>query len=272
MIIGDSRQMPEVKNRSIHLVVTSPPYWTLKKYPENPAQLGNIRDYKLFLDELDNVWKECYRVLVPGGRLCAVVGDVCHARRKYGRHKLTPFHADTIRRCVNIGFDYLAPIIWYKIANVCTEMNRPSYFLGKPYLPNAIIKNDIEYILIFRKPGEYRHPTEEQLKKSRIPKEEFSEYFRQIWTLPGESTKEHPAPFPLDIPLRLIKMFSYVGDTVLDPFLGTGTTTLAAMMLGRNSIGYEIESNYVPVVKERLAPHLTRLDGTTVEIQFRGEK
>jgi len=269
IIIGDSRRMPEVKNRSIHLVVTSPPYWNLKRYPDNPAQLGNIGSYEMFLDELDKVWKECYRALVPGGRLCVVIGDVCHARRKHGRHRLTPLHADVIRRCVDIGFDYLAPIIWYKIANVRTEMDRPSYFLGKPYLPNAVIKNDIEYILIFRKPGDYRHPTQEQIEKSRIPKEEFFEYFKQIWTLPGESTRNHPAPFPLEIPLRLIKMFSYVGDTVLDPFLGIGTTTLAAMRLGRNSIGYEVEPSYVPMIKRRLASYYARLDGTTVEIRFR---
>jgi site-specific DNA-methyltransferase (adenine-specific) len=260
---GDARSLSGVlAPKSVHLVVTSPPYWNLKEYAQNNGQLGNLNDYESFLSELDKVWKGCFEALVPGGRMCVVVGDVCLSRRRNGRHCVIPLHADIQVHARQVGFDTLAPIIWHKIANCRTEMDRPSYFLGKPYEPNAIIKNDIEFILLFRKGGEYRHPTEEQRTKSRLSRQEFSTFFQQIWDIKGASTKRHPAPFPEQLASRLIRMFSFVGDTVLDPFLGTGTTSLAAMKTGRSSIGIEIDQQYIRICQERLGPML--FDRTTV--------
>ncbi len=255
VILGDARRMSLVEDQSVHLIVTSPPYWTLQTYPPRDGQLGQVADYATFLQSLDEVWRECYRVLVPGGRMCVVVGDVNLSRRRAGRHQVIPVHADIAVRCRAIGFDYLAPIFWYKIANMRTEMDRPgSWFLGKPFEPNGIIKNDVEYILLFRKGGEYRHPTEEQRARSRLPKELYLKWFRQIWDdISGQPRDSHPAPFPEEVPYRLIRMFSFVGDVVLDPFLGTGTTTVAAIRAGRSSVGYEIEPTYVDLVKRRLA-------------------
>jgi len=228
----------------VHLVVTSPPYWNLKRYNENPRQLGHVEDYEQFLAELAKVWRHVFRVLVPGGRLVCVVGDVCVARKRFGRHLVFPLHADICVICRRIGFDNLNPIIWHKIANASYEVSNGSKFLGKPYEPNAIIKNDIEFILMQRKPGGYRQPTAQQRVESRIMKEEFEEWFQQMWHLTGASTKEHPAPFPLALADRLVRMFSFTGDTVLDPFAGTGTTLVAALRAGRNSIGVEIDPAY----------------------------
>jgi len=241
---GDARDLSWLSDESCHLVVTSPPYWTLKRYNDTPGQLGHIADYEGFLDELDKVWKQVYRVLIPGGRLCCVVGDVCLARRKNGRHLVMPLHSDIAVRCRKIGFDNLNPIIWYKIANATTEVEGGGRFLGKPYEPNAIVKNDIEYILMQRKSGGYRKPTTEQRRLSMIERESFNEWFQQIWHLGGASTSAHPAPFPLVLADRLVRMFSFFGDTVLDPFMGTGTTIVAAVMAGRNAVGVEIDEEY----------------------------
>ena len=165
LIHGDSRDLSFLPNESVHLVVTSPPYWNLKRYNENSDQLGHIDDYETFLKELKKVWKGVFRVLVPGGRLVCVVGDVCVSRRKYGRHLVFPLHADISVICRKIGFDNLNPIIWHKISNANFEVSNGTKFLGKPYEPNAIIKNDMEYILMQRKPGGYRQPSAEQRKQ-----------------------------------------------------------------------------------------------------------
>jgi len=256
---GDARKLDWIPDESVHLVVTSPPYWTLKKYADHPDQLGEVRDYDAFMDELDKVWKHCYRALVKGGRLVCVVGDVCIARRRNGgRHMVVPLHADVSVRCRRIGFDYLTPIFWYKIANASYEVENGSSFLGKPYEPNAIIKNDIEYILMLRKHGAYRKPTDQQRALSRISKEDHARWFRSIWTdVPGASTSRHPAPFPLELATRLVRMFSFVGDTVLDPFAGTGTTVLAALRNERNAIGVEIDPGYANLAKKRLQAELS---------------
>jgi modification methylase len=250
--LGDSRSMSEVESESVHLIVTSPPYWTLKKYNEVDGQLGSIQDYGHFLAELEKVIRECFRVLVKGGRFICVVGDVCLSRKENGRHMVMPLHSDIISICRNCGFDNLAPIIWYKIANACYEANTKSTILGKPYEPNAVIKNDIEFILIQRKPGSYRKVTDEQRLLSYIPRKLHEQWFKQIWDIKGESTRRHPAPFPLELALRLVRMYSFVGDTVLDPFLGTGTTALAARESGRNSVGYEIDPAYLEISKLRM--------------------
>ncbi|MGH9777098.1 MAG: DNA-methyltransferase [Candidatus Acidiferrales bacterium] len=249
---GNSTCLDWIADESVHLVVTSPPYWTLKEYPASKGQLGLIADYEEFHDELNKVWRHCYRALVPGGRLVCVVGDVCLARRRHGRHMVMPMHADIVVRCRRIGFDNLTPIFWYKISNAQYEVENGSSFLGKPYEPNAIIKNDVEFILMLRKPGGYRQPTEEQRAASRLTKEEHQKWFQQIWTLTGESTREHPAPYPEKLAYRLVRMFSFVGDTVLDPFMGLGTTLVAALRCQRNSIGVDVEPSYVRKAKARL--------------------
>ncbi|MFH1991623.1 MAG: site-specific DNA-methyltransferase [Pseudomonadota bacterium] len=244
LINGDARDLSFLENESIHLIVTSPPYWNLKCYNENPDQLGHIDDYESFLTELEKVWREIFRILVPGGRLVCVVGDVCVSRRKFGRHLVFPLHADICVLCRKIGFDNLNPIVWHKISNATFEVANGSKFLGKPYEPNAIIKNDMEFILMQRKPGGYRKPTQEQRNLSKIDKKNFDSWFRQIWNIPGASTKNHPAPFPLELASRLVRMFSFTGDTVLDPFCGSGTTMVAALKYGRNSIGIDIDPEY----------------------------
>ena len=257
---GDSRELDWIPSGSIHLVLTSPPYWTLKEYPKHKGQLALVEDYDAFHDELDKVWRHCFRALVPGGRLVCVVGDVCLSRRRHGRHSVMPMHADIVVRAREIGFDNLSPIFWYKISNANYEVENGSSFLGKPYEPNAIIKNDVEFILMLRKPGGYRQPTDEQRKASKLTKEEHKEWFQQVWSgLMGESTRNHPAPYPEELAFRLVRMFSFVGDTVLDPFMGTGTTLLAASRCGRNAIGVEIEPSYVKMAKARLETQLSTL-------------
>ena len=250
LIHGDARDLSALADGSVHLVVTSPPYWTLKDYNEGEDQLGAIEDYERFLGELGTVWRECFRVIVPGGRLIVVVGDVCLSRRRHGRHVVVPLHAGIQESCRRLGFDNLAPIIWHKIANASFEMGGGG-FLGKPYEPNAVIKNDIEFILMQRKPGGYRSPTPAARALSVISAAEHGKWFRQIWTIPGASAREHPAPYPLELATRLIRMFSFVGDTVLDPFLGTGTTSVAAARAGRNSVGVEIDGEYVEMARRR---------------------
>ena len=252
LILGDARSFPYIDDESVHLVVTSPPYWTLKRYNEHEAQLGHVADYEAFLDQLGAVWREVYRVLVPGGRLVCVVGDVCLSRRKHGRHLVVPLHADICVTCRRLGFDNLNPIIWHKISNASYEVERGGGFLGKPYEPNAIIKNDIEFILMQRKPGGYRKPTAEQRRKSMLSKTEHAAWFRQFWNMTGASTRKHPAPFPEELAYRLVRMFSFWGDTVLDPFCGTGTTMVAAMSADRNSIGIEIDPEYYRMAGRRL--------------------
>jgi DNA modification methylase len=254
LLVGDARHLASFPNASVHLAVTSPPYWTLKKYNEREGQLGHWADYQTFLDQLDLVWSEVYRMLVPGGRLIVVVGDVCLSRRQNkGRHTVVPLHASIEERCRQIGFDGLAPVIWHKISNAVHEVERASAFLGKPYEPNSVIKNDIEFILMQRKPGGYRTPTVETRLLSLIPASSHKRWFNQIWTdVKGESTRKHPAPYPLELANRLIRMFSFVGDTVLDPFAGTGTTSVAAALAGRSSIGIDIDPSYLDLAHQRL--------------------
>lgn len=252
--------MDWLEPESVHLVLTSPPYWTLKEYPLREGQLGLIAGYDAFHDELEKVWRHCFRALLPGGRLVCVVGDVCLSRRKHGRHMVMPMHADIVVRARRIGFDNLSPIFWYKISNANYEVENGSSFLGKPYEPNAIIKNDVEFILMLRKPGGYRQPTESQRIASKLTEDEYQQWFQQVWKgVTGESTKEHPAPYPEELAYRLVRMFSFSGDTVLDPFMGLGTTLLAAARCGRNSIGVEIEPTYVKKAKVRLDASLPSL-------------
>lgn len=264
---GDARDLSWIEDASIQLVVTSPPYWTLKEYNNHPSQMGAIADYEQFLDELDKVWRHCLRILVPGGRVCCVVGDVCVARKRAGRHFVMPLHSDIQVRVRKMGFDVLTPIYWHKISNGVTEaMGNGAGFYGKPYQPGAIIKNDVEHILFFRKGGSYRSVPVISKALSMLNKEEMQSWFRCAWMdIPGTSTSKHPAPYPEGLAIRLIRMFSFAGDTVLDPFLGTGTTMIAAMRTGRSSVGVEIDPVYAKHAiarcrKEVLRP---RLHGAT---------
>lgn len=253
--LGDARDLSWIPDDSVHLVVTSPPYWTLKEYRNTPGQMGHIQDYEQFLDELDKVWAECERVLVPGGRICCVVGDVCLPRKKFGRHYVVPLHADIQVRARKLGLDCLSPIYWNKIANGVTEaVGNGAGFYGKPYQPGAIVKNDVEYILFLRKGGEYRKPKPLQKALSMLTKEEMQTWWQPIWTdMKGASTRNgHPAPYPVALAERLVRMFSFAGDTVLDPFSGTCATSIAAYRSGRNSISNELDSHYFEIGKENI--------------------
>ncbi|MGO9241635.1 MAG: DNA-methyltransferase [Bryobacteraceae bacterium] len=254
--LGDARDLSHLPDSSVHLVVTSPPYWTLKEYKaSNSGQMGDIEDYEAFLAELDKVWGECKRVLVGGGRICCVVGDVCIPRKRAGRHYVMPLHADIQVRARALGLDCLTPILWHKIANGVTEAKgNGAGFYGKPYQPGSVIKNDTEYILFLRKGGEYRSVGPIKRALSMLTKEEMQGWLRSVWTdIRGASTRDgHPAPYPIELAERLIKLFSFAGDTILDPFMGTGSTAIAALSTGRNSIGVEIEPTYLQIAQTRL--------------------
>jgi len=253
--LGDARDLSWIPSGTIHLVVTSPPYWVLKEYHKSDSQLGEVQDYDQFLDELDKVWHECLRLLVPGGRVCCVVGDVCLPRKKNGRHYVMPLSADIQVRCRKIGLDCLTPILWHKIGNGVNEaQGNGAGFYGKPFQPGAVVRNEIEHLLFFRKPGGYRSVSTLQKALSMLTRDEMKAWFRSFWTdIQGASTRAgHPAPFPTALAERLIRMFSFAGDTVLDPFVGTGTTCLAAINTGRNSVGVDVEPKYLRLAYKRL--------------------
>lgn len=234
-------------------MVTSPPSWTSKEYPPLEHQLGAIEAYDLFLDELDKVWAECRRVLVPGGRICCVVGDVWVPRRKGRRHYIVPLHADIEVRARKDGLDCLTPILWFK--NAAGEaLRNGTGFCGKPHQPGAVIKNDMEYLLFLRKATDYRSPSTLQKVLSMLTRQEMQAWLRSAWTdIRGESNlRGHPDPFPQALAERLIRLFSFAGDTVLDPFAGTGTTSVAAAAAGRNSIGNEVEETYLDTARSRM--------------------
>nr|WP_051677611.1 site-specific DNA-methyltransferase [Bradyrhizobium sp. URHD0069] len=251
--LGDARDLSWIEDQAVALVVTSPPYWTLKKYEDREEQLGHVTEYEEFLGELDKVWRQCERVLVEGGRICCVVGDVCIPRKRDGRHRVMPLHADIQSRARSIGLDCLTPILWHKVTNGVTEAEgNGAGFYGKPYQPGAVIKNDVEYVLFLRKPGAYRSVSPLKKALSMHTREEMRQWYKSMWTdIRGASTRTgHPAPYPLSLADRLIRMFSFAGDTVLDPFAGTGTTGLAAMAAGRNSICNEIEPKYFDMAQK----------------------
>ncbi|MCA1902474.1 MAG: site-specific DNA-methyltransferase [Candidatus Hydrogenedens sp.] len=250
IIIGDSRKMNEVQDRSIHLIITSPPYWQLKDYGvEN--QIGFNDSYEKYVNYLNLVWNECFRVLHDGCRLCINIGDQFARSVYYGRYKIIPIRTEIIKFCETIGFDYMGAIIWQKSTTMNTT-GGASVMGSYPYPRNGIIKIDYEFILIFKKPGNPPSVPKELKEKSKLSKEEWNEYFSGHWNFNGEKQTEHLAMFPEELPKRLIKMFSFIGDTVLDPFLGSGTTTLAAKHLYRNSVGYEINKDFLPIIKDKL--------------------
>jgi len=250
IIIGDSRRMEELKDESIHLVITSPPYWQLKDYG-NGSQIGFNDSYEDYINNLNLCWKECYRVLHKGCRLCVNIGDQFARSVYYGRYKVIPIREEIIKFCETIGFDYMGAIIWQKVTT-CNTTGGATIMGSFPYPRNGIIKLDYEFILIFKKLGDSPKISKEIKEKSKLTTKEWNEYFYGHWNFSGERQNKHLAMFPEELPKRLIKMFSFVGDTVLDPFLGSGTTCLAAKKLERNSVGYEINKDFLPVIKEKL--------------------
>ncbi len=265
IIVGDSRDMSEVSNESVQLIITSPPYWQLKDYGgEN--QIGFDDSYEDYINNLNLVWKESHRVLEKGCRLCVNIGDQFARSVYYGRYKVIPIRTEIIRFCETIGFDYMGAIIWQKVTT-CNTTGGATIMGSFPYPRNGILKIDYEFILIFKKHGKSNGVSKEIKEKSKMTKEEWNEFFTGHWNFSGEKQDRHIAMFPIELPRRLIKMFSFVEDTVLDPFLGSGTTILAAKRLGRNSIGYEINGDYLPVINEKIGFAENRLfDKTEYEV------
>ncbi len=250
IIIGDSRQMTELDDKSVQLIITSPPYWQLKDYG-NGGQIGFDDAYENYINNLNLVWNECRRVLEDGCRLCINIGDQFARSVYYGRYKIIPIRTEIIKFCETIGFDYMGAIIWQKVTT-CNTTGGATIMGSFPYPRNGIIKIDYEFILIFKKPGICKAVPGDIKEKSKLTTEEWNRYFVGHWNIPGEKQNGHLAMFPEEIPHRLIKMFSFIGDTVLDPFIGSGTTSLAAKNLERNSVGYEINAAFIPVIKEKL--------------------
>jgi len=250
IIRGDSRCMMELDDKSIHLVITSPPYWQLKDYGTD-EQIGFNDSYEYYINNLNLVWKECYRVLYNGCRLCVNIGDQFARSVYYGRYKVIPIRTEIIKFCESIGFDYMGAIIWQK--KTTTNTTGGASIMGSfPYPRNGILSIDYEFILLFKKLGKPKRPDKKIKELSKMTKEEWKEFFSGHWNFGGAKQDGHIAVFPEELPKRLIKMFSFVGDTVLDPFLGSGTTTLAAKNLGRNSVGYEINHEFIPLIKQKL--------------------
>jgi site-specific DNA-methyltransferase (adenine-specific) len=253
IIIGDSRHMDDVKNESVHLIITSPPYWQLKDYGVK-GQIGFNDSYQNYIENLNKVWKECYRVLHPGCRLCINIGDQFARAIFYGRYKVIPIRTEIIRYCESIGFDYMGAIIWQKVTT-CQTTGGATVMGSYPYPRGGVVKIDYEFIMIFKKLGRDPKVSKEIKEKSKLTKQEWNEYFNGHWNFPGEKQNGHIAMFPLELPRRLIKMFSFYGDTILDPFLGSGTTSRAALDLRRNSIGYEINKDFLGTIKSKLGIH-----------------
>ena len=271
VICGDSRNMSKLHDKSVQLIITSPPYWQLKDYG-TLDQIGFNDSYEEYINNLNLVWKECNRVLSDGCRLCINIGDQFARSVYYGRYKVIPIRTEIIRLCESLGMDYMGAVIWQKATTMNTSGG--GAVMGSfPYPRNGILKMDYEFILIFKKLGKAPKPTAEQKQKSEMTKEEWNEYFSSHWNFNGVKQLEHIAMFPEELPKRLIKMFSFYGETVLDPFLGSGTTSLAAKKLGRNSVGFEINNNFIPIIKDKLtndAPLLNNRDIITLE-QSNGE-
>ena len=250
IITGDSRNMEELKDESVQLIITSPPYWQLKDYGTGD-QIGFNDSYEDYINNLSLVWKECYRVLQQGCRLCINIGDQFARSVYYGRDKIIPIKEEIIKFCETIGFDYMGAIIWQKVTT-CNTTGGATIMGSFPYPRNGIIKLDYEFILIFKKLGIPPKVDRQIKEQSKLTLEEWNEYFYGHWNFSGERQDKHLAMFPEELPRRLIKMFSFVGDTVLDPFLGSGTTCLSAKKLNRNTVGYEINENFLPIIKEKL--------------------
>jgi site-specific DNA-methyltransferase (adenine-specific) len=249
--------MKEVPDECVHLVITSPPYWQLKDYG-NGKQIGFNDTYEEYINNLNLVWNDCHRVLHKGCRLCINIGDQFARSVYYGRYKVIPIRTEIIKFCESAGFDYMGAIIWQKVTT-CHTTGGATVMGSFPYPRSGILKLDYEFILILKKHGNPPRVTKETKEQSKLTQEEWNQYFTGHWNFPGEKQDKHLAMFPEELPRRLIKMFSFVGDTVLDPFLGSGTTSLAAKNLNRNSIGYEINEEFLPTIKDKLGIRQTTI-------------
>lgn len=260
---GDSRALNKIEDKSVQLIITSPPYWQLKDYGSS-NQIGFNNSYEEYINNLNLVWMECERILSEGCRLCINIGDQFARSVYYGRYKVVPIRTEIIRFCETLKMDYMGAIIWQKATTMNTSGG--GAIMGSfPYPRNGILKIDYEFILIFKKLGNPPKPTLEQKKNSIMTKEEWNQYFSSHWNFSGVKQSEHIAMFPEELPKRLIKMFSFFGETIFDPFLGSGTTTLAAKNLGRNSIGYEINKEFESIIKEKLNINQLSFDSDTIE-------
>ena len=242
--------MSLIPDKAVQLIITSPPYWQLKDYG-NDDQIGFNDSYEEYINNLNLVWQECNRVLADGCRLCINIGDQFARSVYYGRYKVIPIRTEIIRFCEALGMDYMGAIIWQKTTTMNTSGG--GAIMGSfPYPRNGILKMDYEFILLFKKLGNAPKPSTEQKTRSEMTKEEWAQYFSSHWSFSGVKQGGHIAMYPEELPKRLIKMFTFVGETVLDPFTGSGTTSLAAKHLRRNSIGYEINKEFQPIIKDKI--------------------
>jgi modification methylase len=249
LIFGDSRSLPELGDGTVQLVVTSPPYWNRKDYG-GAGQIGFGQVYETYLEDIRGTWSECYRVLEPGRRLCINIMDLFTSTERFGRHKCIALGADTTRLCEEIGFDYMGTIIWRRIGN-CSPSGGGNVLGSFPYPPNGLPKFDYEYILLFKKRGPKPEVPREVKEASAMTSDEWFTYFSGVWNIQPHQNRDHGATFPVELPRRMIKMFTFVGETVLDPFLGSGSTMAAAIELGRNSVGKELNQAYLPLIRRR---------------------
>ena len=255
-----------IPDKSVQLIITSPPYWQLKDYGSS-NQIGFNDSYEEYINHLNLVWQECYRVLSDGCRLCINIGDQFARSVYYGRYKVIPIRTEIIRFCETLGMDYMGAIIWQKTTTMNTSGG--GAIMGSfPYPRNGILKMDYEFILIFKKLGNAPKPSPSQKAASALTKEEWSQYFSSHWYFSGVRQHEHIAMFPEELPKRLIKMFSFLGETVLDPFVGSGTTSLAAKHLGRNSIGYEINADFKSIISDKILESQITLFDDTCKLTF----
>lgn len=250
---GDARDLAFIGDGEIPLIITSCPYFDLKEYDHVNGQLGDAPSYTAFLDAMHDVLRECQRLLMPGGRLALNVGDILRSRKAHGEHHVLPLHADLLTRAVDLGFRSLTGILWQKNTNVNYEQGGRGV-LGKPWQPNGVIKAELEHILLLRKAGPYRRVSDDVARASALSKAEYGAWFRPLWSdVHGTATTgAHPAPFPIAIPYRLARMFSFVGDTVLDPFAGMATTALGCAKAGRHSACVDVSARYLGAAIERL--------------------
>ena len=254
--------MSYTDNESVDLIVTSPPYWQLKDYG-NPNQIGFNQSYEEYIDSLNLVWMECFRVLRSGCRLCINIGDQFARAAYYGRYKVVSIHSEIIRFCETIGFDYMGSIIWQKPTTMHTSGG--GKVMGSyPYPRGGIVKVDYEYILLFKKPGTCKTPPLDIKDSSKLSDEEWNTFFSSHWNFLGDRQNKHIAVFPEELPNRLIRMFSFYGDTVLDPFMGSGTTALAAIRNGRNVVGYELNHDFLKFYEDKVLSQFSK-----IQVNFR---